>query len=87
MRKKKDIITLTKEQKENAIEAIRDYILDNFELEIGNLQSDMFLDFITEHIGVYYYNKAVIDSLSAMTDKVDDLYLLLKDEPERDKMR
>jgi len=82
MKKKKDVIILTKEQKENAIDGIKDYISKNFELEIGNLQSDMFLDFITEQIGVYYYNKAIIDSMTAMTDKVDDLYLLLKNEPE-----
>ena len=81
MRKKKDLIALTKEQKENAAENIKEYLCENFELDIGNLQADMFLDFITEKIGGCYYNKAVIEAIAAMTDKVDDLYLLLKDEP------
>ena len=80
MRKKEPVIALTKKQKEKAVAVIREYITENFDAEAGNLQSEMFLDYITEYVGVYYYNKAIADSLSVMADKVEELYLLMKDE-------
>ena len=80
MKKKIEVIELTKPQKDVAISKIKNYLENNFEADIGNLQSEIFLDYITEHIGVFYYNNAVADSLSFMTEKAEDLYLLMKDE-------
>jgi len=80
MKKKEPVIALSKEQKAAAVTKIKGYIADNFEVEIGSLQSEFFLDFITENIGIYYYNKAVADTQAVMTDKIEDLYLLMKDE-------
>jgi len=79
-KRKEEIIPLSKAQKENAKEKIKEYIEENFETEIGNLQAEVFLDYITEHMGIYYYNKAVADALSFMTERIDDMYLLMKDE-------
>jgi len=75
-----DTIQLTKTQKENAVFAIKDYIEKNFDIEIGNLQSEFFFDYISQHIGVYFYNKGVADSMAFMSEKIDDFYLLMKDE-------
>ena len=80
MKKKDAAIALSKEQKANAAAKIKEYIADNFDLEIGNLQANFFVDFITDTIGVYYYNKAVADSMSLMAERIEDLYLLMKDE-------
>ena len=80
MKKKEPVIMLAKAQKVNAAAKIKEYISENFDIEIGNLQSEFFLDFITDNIGIYYYNKAVADSQTFITEKIDDLYLLMKDE-------
>ena len=80
MKKKEPAIALSKEQKAATTAKIKGYIADNFDVDIGSLQSEIFLDFITENIGIYYYNKAVADTQSFMTDKIEDLYLLMKDE-------
>ena len=84
MRKKDkdDVIPLTKEQKEKACDKIKEYIAENFEIDTGNLQAGIFLDYITKNIGIYYYNQAIADSLSFITQKAEDLYLLMKDEDE-----
>ena len=81
LKRKEPTIPLTKEQRENAVAQIKEYILENFDADIGRLQSEIFLDFITEHIGVCYYNKGVADSMAFITDKIEDFYLLMKDEP------
>ncbi|MCL2592346.1 MAG: DUF2164 domain-containing protein [Defluviitaleaceae bacterium] len=75
-----DNIKLSKEQKESAVYSLKEYVLENFDADIGNLQAEIFLDYITENIGVYYYNKAIADSLSFITEKAEDMYLLMKDE-------
>jgi uncharacterized protein (DUF2164 family) len=80
MKPREKIIPLTKEQKTEAVAKIKNYISENFDIEIGNMQSEFFLDFITENIGCYYYNKAVADSMAFITDKTEDMYLLVKDE-------
>jgi len=83
LRKKEEaVIPLTKEQKTKACAKIKEYMAENLEIDIGSLQADIFLDFITKNIGIYYYNQAVADSLSFITQKADDLYLLMKDEEE-----
>ena len=82
MRKRDDAIPLTKEQKKLAAGKLKEYIEKNFEIAIGNLQAETFLDYITKHIGAYYYNAAVMDSLAFLAEKTDDMYLLLRDEEE-----
>ena len=73
---------LSKEQREKAIAKIKEYITENFDFEISGMQSGFLVDFITDNISVYYYNKAIADSLAFMTAKTEDLYLLMKDEEE-----
>ncbi|MDR2903137.1 MAG: DUF2164 domain-containing protein [Clostridiales bacterium] len=78
MRKKEPVIRLNKEEKEDAKELLKAYLSEHFDLEIGNLPSEMLLDFITEKIGGYYYNRAVEDAIGFMAEKTEDLYLLMK---------
>jgi uncharacterized protein (DUF2164 family) len=80
VKKQDNLIPLTKEQKQNAVANIKEYIEKNFEIDIGTMRSEFFLDFINEKIGVYFYNKAVADAQAFMIEKADDLYLLMKDE-------
>jgi uncharacterized protein (DUF2164 family) len=71
---------LSKEQKTSAKSKIRGYLADNFDVEIGNLQAEMLLDYFVEHVGIYCYNQAVADSMGFLTERVDDMYLLMKEE-------
>jgi len=75
-----ETIQLSKEQKEDASSKLKEYMATEFDADIGNLQAGIFLDYITKNIGIYYYNKAITDAISFMTQKVDDMYELVKDE-------
>ena len=79
-RKYECAVLLSKEQKADASALLKEYIANNFGMEIGNLQAGFFLDFITDKIGIYYYNQAVTDAISFISEKADDMYLLMKDE-------
>lgn len=78
--KNEDVLVLSKEQKEVASEALKAYFDENFELAIGGLQATLLLDFITQYLGKFYYNNGIMDAYAAMQEKLEDLYLLLKEE-------
>jgi uncharacterized protein (DUF2164 family) len=67
-------IELTKEQKKQAIQDIREYFSREREEEIGDLAGGIILDFITEKIGHYYYNQAISDIQKYMNEKIEDMY-------------
>lgn len=70
---------LNKEQQWDSKDKLKEYLENNLDCEISGLQADIFVDFISENLGIHYYNKGVADSLTFMTDKVDELYLLMKE--------
>ena len=78
--KKDEVIRLSKEQTSKAATKIKEYMEQELEMEIGGLKAGFLVDFITKNIALYYYNQGVADALSFMTEKTDDLYLLMKDE-------
>lgn len=80
MRKNDNLIDLTKEQKALAADMLKEFLLDSFDVEIGGLQASIMLDFITEKLGPLYYNKAVADAQAFITEKTEDMFLLMKDE-------
>lgn len=80
MRRKEHPIELSKSHQEIAADKIRFYLEDNLEIEVGNLQARLFLDFITKEIGRYYYNHGVADSMSFVSEKTEELYLLMKED-------
>ena len=73
---------LSKEQKEIAKDKLKEFMSENFDIDIGNLQAEMFVEHFEKYVGAFYYNKAVADSMGFITERIDDLYLLMKDETE-----
>lgn len=74
----KPLINFTKEQLETLIPLIQDYFKNELELELSSLEAQFSLDFITEKLGKYYYNRGVEDSIAFMNRRVEDMYTLLK---------
>lgn len=73
-----NLLTLSKEERSDAIEKLTEYLDKNLDIELGNLQGELLLDFLSEKIGIYYYNQGVSDSIKMMNEKVEDLYLLIR---------
>jgi uncharacterized protein (DUF2164 family) len=66
-------ITLTKETAKALIPSIKRYILEEMELEIGDLKADLLLDFIVREIGPAIYNKAIADAQAYFQKSLVDL--------------
>ncbi|ELB2751890.1 DUF2164 domain-containing protein [Vibrio alginolyticus] len=56
------MIKLERAQREALATAIQDYMQDELDVEIGQFDSEFLIDFITEKLGVIYYNKGVEDA-------------------------
>jgi uncharacterized protein (DUF2164 family) len=67
-------IELTKEQKKQAIQDIREFFSRERDEEIGDLAGLIILDFIIEKIGPYLYNQAIADIQKYMNEKIEDMY-------------
>ncbi len=77
MKKEKEM--LTKQNKEDSAYALQQYFDENLEESISMLQANILVDFIEENMGKYFYNKGVEDSMIAIKEKVDDLYLIMEE--------
>jgi uncharacterized protein (DUF2164 family) len=71
-------IELSKEQKKRAVDEIKDYFYTERDEEMGDLAADMLLDFISDKLGPCFYNQAVSDVQRYMSEKVEDLFALMK---------
>ncbi|MCG9702760.1 DUF2164 domain-containing protein [Vibrio natriegens] len=72
------MIKLDRTQKETLSTAIQDYMEDELSIEIGQFDCEFLIDFITEKLGVVYYNKGVEDAKALferrMLEVSDELY-------------
>ncbi len=75
--KKKEMIT--KQHREVCALELQKYFDENLEESISGLQAALLVDFIEEKVGKYFYNKGVEDSMVAIKDKVDDLFLIMEE--------
>jgi uncharacterized protein (DUF2164 family) len=65
-------ITITKEQQDGMILAIKHYFLKEREEEIGDVRAGLMLDFILEELAPEFYNQGFSDSYTYMKDMTED---------------
>ena len=58
-------------EKELLSQKLKRYMADELSMEIGQFDSEFLLDYISEHIGIYYYNKGLSDAQQIFKDRVD----------------
>ena len=80
MKRKDDKLTLTTEQMKNIVPKVSNYIAENFEVEAGNLQTEMLIEYFLEIAGIYCYNTAVEDCMEYMSGRVEDMFIMFKEE-------
>lgn len=66
-------IKLSKDLESNLVASIKRYVSENFETDIGDLQSALFLQFCLEEIGPFAYNQAIQDAQVYMQERLMDL--------------
>ena len=67
-------IKITNEIRMEMISHIRDYFSKERDEELGDLASELILDFFVNELGPYIYNQGIEDSYAYIQDKADDLF-------------
>ena len=66
-------IKFNKEEKETLVKKIQLYFEQELEQEIGQFDSEFLLDFISEEIGGYYYNRGLYDAQAYLEKKIENI--------------
>jgi len=63
----------SKEEKQLIVSKLRSYFDQELSQELGQFDADFLLDFITEEIGPYFYNRGLYDAQAVMQGRVDTI--------------
>lgn len=74
-------IDLSKDDRKEAVDSLRRFLLDELELDVNELQAGFLLDFFLKEIGPFSYNRGVEDAKSYFMAKAEDLDGICFEEP------
>lgn len=66
-------IQFSREETTAIVRDIQDYFREELESEIGNIPAEMLLEFFSEQMGYYYYNRGLYDAQAVFKKKTDDI--------------
>lgn len=69
-------IKLSERNKDDMKRHIKEYFLNERDEDLGDLASELVLDFFVEKLGPYVYNQGVEDAHIYVKDKLEDLFAL-----------
>lgn len=65
------VIKFSKDEKEHIIRKIQLYFSEELEQTIGQFDAEFLLDFFSEEVGAYYYNRGLFDAQAILESKME----------------
>ncbi len=69
----KPTIKFSKEEKELIIPKIKMYLNEELNFDIGNFDAEFLLDFFSEEVGSYFYNKGISDAIDMLDSRMEEV--------------
>ena len=66
-------IEFSKQEKAELVDKVQQYFNDEPAQEIGQFDAEFLLDFFSEKVGVYYYNKGLADARTVIERNLDNI--------------
>jgi len=66
-------IEFSNDERTNIISQIKLYFSEELKQDIGQFDAGFLLDFFTEEIGPYYYNRGLLDAQAVIEEKVESI--------------
>lgn len=66
-------IKFTDAEKSVIVAKVRQYFDAELDQEIGQFDAEFLLDFFSEQIGAYFYNRGLYDAQAILSTKLDDI--------------
>lgn len=78
-------IKFSKEEKEQIIPKIKMYLKEELDFEVGNFDAEFLLDFFSDELGSYFYNRGISDAIDMLDTRMEEvkesIYVLEKPTP------
>jgi uncharacterized protein (DUF2164 family) len=66
-------IEFTAVERQTIVKKIQLYFSEELEQEIGQFPAEFLLEFFSEEIGPYFYNRGLFDAQSVLQDRLDSI--------------
>ena len=66
-------IDFSKEEREVVVRRIRLYFREELDQDIGQFDAEFLLDFFSEEIGPYFYNRGLYDARAVLESKLEEV--------------
>lgn len=66
-------VEFTPAEREALVKKIQLYFHEELDQEIGQFPAEFLLEFFTEEIGPYFYNRGLLDSQAVLQDRLDSI--------------
>ncbi|WP_420340437.1 DUF2164 domain-containing protein [Roseibium sp.] len=66
-------LKLDKDTRARLNQQIRQYLSDELDFDIGNMEADFLIDFLTKSLGASFYNLGLKDAQALLARKMDDI--------------
>ncbi|SFP59804.1 DUF2164 domain-containing protein [Pseudomonas borbori] len=70
---KTPILNLDGAQEQAAVQLIKRFLEERFELELGSFEAQEVLDLFSREIAPHYYNKAIFDVQTVLKDRFESI--------------
>ena len=68
-----DAIQFSKEEKAAIVRKLQLYFSEELRQQVGPFDAEFLIDFISEELGAYYYNRGVQDAQVVLAGKLEDI--------------
>lgn len=66
-------IKFSREEKEQIIPKVKMYLHEELNVEIGNFDAEFLLDFFSEEIGSFFYNRGLNDAIDVLDNRMEEV--------------
>lgn len=68
-----DRIEFTKEEKQIMVKKVQLYFREELDQDIGGFDAEFLIDFFSEEMGAFFYNRGLYDAETAISEKVAEI--------------
>ena len=72
-------VTLGRDKIDQITAKIKHYFNQELDQDIGSLQAEMLLEFLSKEVGAHYYNQGLQDAQTLFSDKVEELSYVIQE--------
>lgn len=66
-------IKFSKEEKDQIVQKFQLYFNDELDQKLGQFDAEFLLDFVSEELGAFYYNRGLFDAHAIVQEKVEHI--------------